>query len=284
MRTHADRDLRLLVARSSFGAHHAPLDLANTNLELANLFAVDLRGANLAGANLRGAMLWSARLDGACLDGADLTCANLTWADMVGCSMREALLIEADLDEALVGGDAVDNGIVRAFTAGADMITINYHSPALENWSKQFREANSEEDRARLMAEVEVEPDPVHEARDQALLKHHLEHASASLRMRGAGRMEDKGEELERAKARVLTDDDLQELLRWSGATGKPLNLRGCNLTGANLRHANLDGACLAFADLRGADIHGARFEGADTYETYWSKRRSRRSRAALDL
>jgi hypothetical protein len=53
MRTHSDRDLRLLVARSSFGAHHAPLDLANTNLELANLFAVDLRGARHSRGALR---------------------------------------------------------------------------------------------------------------------------------------------------------------------------------------------------------------------------------------
>jgi uncharacterized protein YjbI with pentapeptide repeats len=246
MRSYTDRDLRLLVARSSVGRQHVPLELAHANLELANLFAVDLRGANLAGANLRGAMLWSARLDAAVLDAADLTCANLTWAWLVGCSMRETLLIEADLDEAVVG-DPMDIGFRCAYTAGADMVTLNFDS--------------------RVMAEASAVPDPVHEARGQALLQQHVAHATSSLRMRGAQGFGHKGEALERAKARVLTDDDLHDLLRWSSQTGKPLNLRGCNLTGANLRNANLDGACLAFADLTGADIRGASFVGADTNE-----------------
>jgi uncharacterized protein YjbI with pentapeptide repeats len=259
MRTHTDRDLRLSIARSSVGTHHVPLDLAHANLELANLFAVDLRGANLTGANLRGAMLWSARLDSACLDGADFTCANLTWAWLVGCSMRETSFIEADLDEAVVGNP---DDIGCAFTTGADMVTLNYHS---SDWLDRYRRAESPSERARLMVEAKRVRGPVHEARARALLEEHLQRATQALRMRGAHGAAHKGEELERAKARVLTDDDLQDLLRWSATTGKPLNLRGCNLTGAKLRKANLDGACLAFADLTGADIHEASFEGADT-------------------
>lgn len=95
MRTHSDRDIRMLFARSSVGEHHVPPELAGANLEMANLPHVDLRGANLAGANLRGAMLWGAKLDGACLDGTDLTCANLTWCTFFDCSMKGTLLIDA---------------------------------------------------------------------------------------------------------------------------------------------------------------------------------------------
>jgi uncharacterized protein YjbI with pentapeptide repeats len=256
-----------LVALSSVGRQHVPLELAHANLERANLFAVDLRGANLAGANLRGAMLWSARLDAAVLDAADLTCANLTWAWLVGCSMRETLLIEADLDEAVVG-DPVDIGLRCAFTAGADMVTINDNSRVWADWWARYRQAEGASERAQLQAEAFVlRADPARDERGQALLLEHIQTAPSTLRMRGAQGFEHKGEELERAKARVLTDDDLHDLLRWSSQTGNPLNLRGCNLTGANLRNANLDGACLAFADLTGADIRGASFVGADTNE-----------------
>jgi uncharacterized protein YjbI with pentapeptide repeats len=245
MRTYTDRDIRILVARSSVGAHHLPLDLSNANLEMANLPAIDLRGANLAGANLRGAMLWSARLDFACLDSADLTCANLTWCLLVGCSMRGTLLLEADLDEA-----TVDDGIDDAITAGADMVTVTFQL------------------RARVRAQKDVQrrmgalPETV--ARAQALLDLHQQNAPPSLRRRGAAGFEQKVEQLRQADVRVLSDGDLQDLLRWSAATQKPLNLRGCNIAGANLRNASLDGSCLAFANLTGADTRGASFVGAD--------------------
>jgi uncharacterized protein YjbI with pentapeptide repeats len=73
-----------------------------------------------------------------------------------------------------------------------------------------------------------------------------------------------KAMRLEQARMRVLSDEDLQDLLRWSASTGKPLNLRGCNLSGAKLRKASLRGACLAYTDATGADIEGVDLSGAD--------------------
>ena len=52
MSTYTDRDLRMLVARSSVFSdvgHRVPLNLAGANLEMATLPYVDLRGANLKG-------------------------------------------------------------------------------------------------------------------------------------------------------------------------------------------------------------------------------------------
>ena len=60
MGTYTDRDLRMLVARSSVPSdlgQHVPLNLAGADLEMATLPRVDFRGADLKGANLRGAML-----------------------------------------------------------------------------------------------------------------------------------------------------------------------------------------------------------------------------------
>ena len=261
MRTHTDRELRMLVARSSVSSppgHRPPLDLAGANLEMANIPHIDFAGANLKGANLRGAMLWGALLDDACLDDADLTCADLTWSSLCGCSVKGTLLVEADLDEALV------DGLGDAVTAGAAMITINPCGPAF----RKFRSAhasNASEDVSR-------------KSRDDALLKAHVQAAPLSLRKRGAAgfRLSNPGstinadaylykaKRLEEARSRVLNDADLQELLHWSASTGRPLNLRGCNLSGANLRDASLRGACLAFTNATGADVRGADLTGVN--------------------
>ena len=265
MRTYTDRDLRMLVARSSVSSdlgHRVPLDLAGADLEMATLPYVDLRGANLKGANFRGAMLWGAVLDDACLDDADLTCADLTWSDLPGCSMKGTLLVEAELDEALV------DDLSDAVTAGAGMITINYTEDLLERFRRMLPEELKEMERA---AEAE-------EARYEAILRAHRRSAPLSLRKRGAAGFgfwrsdmgstgdwyEYKRWTFDQAQTRVLSDADLQDLLRWSASTGKPLNLRGCNLSGAKLRNASLRGACLAFTNASGADIGGVDLTGAD--------------------
>jgi len=261
MRTHTDRDLRILVARSSVSSplgHRVPLDLAGADLEMATIPHIDFAGANLTGANLRGAMLWGAILDDACLDDADLTCADLTWSDLCGCSMKGTLLVEADLDEALF-----DSGVPwDTVTAGAYMTTINFSAKAHKRM-------------------VESQPDApeemVRKNRDDAVLRAHQQSASLSLRKRGAAGFRlcsdpeftgdpyaYKARLLEQARSRVLNDADLHELLRWSASTGKPLNLRGCNLSGADLRNASLRGACLAFTNATGADIQGVDLTGAD--------------------
>jgi uncharacterized protein YjbI with pentapeptide repeats len=269
MRTYTDRDLRMLAARSSVSSpsgHRIPLNIAGADLEMATLPHVDLRGANLKGVNLRGAMLWGAILDDACLDGADLTCADLTWSDLCGCSMKGTLLVEADLDEALVDwGELLD-----AVTAGADMTTINFTggptSRMLEEMDRTYA--------AKL-------------ARDAAVLSAHEKSAPLSLRKRGAAGFglcrNDPGftgdwhaykcRKLDQARTRVLSDADLEGLLRWSASTGKPLNLRGCNLAGADLRNASLRGACLAFTNATGAAIDGVDLAGADLEGSYgWGR------------
>ena len=255
MRTHTDREVRILVARSSVGAHHVPLNLAHAQLEMANLPHVDLRGANLAGVNLRGAMLWGARLDGACLDGADLSCANLTWGSLVGCSMNGTLLVEADLDETLV-----DGGLWDTVTVGAEMVTI---TPTGEDWGLSAQDW-SHSTPPRLMPEEMIRIKAAAEARDAVILREHRQRATPAMRRRGASGFSRKFEELELAQARVLSDHDIQGLLHFSAATGKPLNLRGCNLSGANLRNAVLRGACLSFTDATGAEKRGVDLIGAD--------------------
>jgi uncharacterized protein YjbI with pentapeptide repeats len=259
----------MLVARSSVSSppgHRVPLDLVGANLEMATTPYIDFAGANLRGANLRGAMLWGAVLDGACLDDADLTCADLTWSDLCGCSMKGTLLVEADLDEALVDwGPLLD-----AVTAGADMTTINYSGKP-----------------TRRMVEEMDRTDETKLARDAAVWSAHDQSAPLSLRKRGAAGFElcrndpgfigdwyaYKSRKLDQAQTRVLSDADLEDLLRWSASTGKPLNLRGCNLAGANLRNASLRGACLAFTDATGADMDGVDLAGADLEGSYgWER------------
>ena len=259
-----ERSLRMLVARSSVGPNHVPLNLANQNLEMVKLPYVDLRGADLSGANLRGAMLWGACLESACLDGADLTCSDLTCSSLAGASLGGALLVEAELDETTV--DVL--GLGRAVTAGADMTTITF--------TAGFFEALRRSSRARP-GDIEAL-----KAAETAILEPHRRTAPLSLRARGAAGFgisqgngftgdwyEYKQDAFRRANVRVLSDADLQELLSWSSTARKPLNLRGCNLSGANLRGARLDGACLAWADLTGADVRGASFAGADKTESY---------------
>lgn len=244
MRTHTDRDIRMLVAKSSVGAHHVPLDLRGANLELANLPSIDLRGANLAGANLRGAVLWGAQLIGACLDGADFTCASMSDCIVQGCSLQGTLFIEADLTEGMVGFEFMD-----AIAPGANLSTILYSLS--KNGERRLKNPP-----AGPLREVKA-------ATEQALLAAHIKNASPALRQRGAvGR--GKGIDESSALARVLSDADIQELLRWSAKAGKPLNLRGCNLSGANLCNASLNGACLVHADLTGADITNASFVDAN--------------------
>lgn len=254
VRTHTDRDVRMLVAKSSVGAHHVPLDLHGANLEMANLPHVDLQGANLAGANLRGAMLWGTQLNGACLDGADLTCSNLTFASLHDCSLRGTLLVEADLDETIV-----DRSLSEATTAGAGMQTVTI---VLSATAAQRVETEGGIPRREIPPEVK-------KAQEAAILKAHLKSVPPALRQRGVAGFSHKTQSLKDAKTRVLSDADIQELLRWSAKEGKPLNLRGCNLSGANLRNASLDGACLAGANLEGSDITHASFVDTDLTDVW---------------
>ena len=241
MRTYTDRDLRTLVARSSVSSppgHHVPLDFGGANLEMANLPYTDFRGANLEGANLRGAMLWGAVLDNACLDDADLTCADLTWCDLCGCSMQRTRLIAADLDEALLDWAALSDAV----TARANMMTVNFTAtPTIEEI-------------VRMGDADVVRDDAVHSTREQ----------SAPPSLRNPTNPAYKRYRFEQGRTRVLSDVDLHELLRWSASTGKPLNLRGCNLFGSVLRNASLRGACLAFSNATGAELDGVDLTGAD--------------------
>jgi len=263
MSVYTNRIVRILVARSSVGTHHVPLDLHGANLEMATLAHVDLSGANLQGANLRGAMLWGARLDFANLDGADLTCADLTWASIAGCSTKGALFIEAEMDETTVSM----GGLHDADTSGAGMVTLTFTAegsrfPTVEQWATEMSTSAPKQDQSRL--------------------KSHVENAPRSLRLRGAAgwslRSDPKSEGdwyaykaavHRQAQERVLLNRDIRDLLEWSTTTGKPLNLRGCNLSDLDLRNAKLDGACLEHANVTGADLRGATFVGADLKYSY---------------
>ncbi len=144
--------------------------------------------------------------------------------------MKGTLLVEADLDEALV-----DDFLSDAVTAGSDMITISFTAQA------HRRMAESQPDAPEEM----VRTNEAKLARDDAVRRAHEQSAPRSMRKRGAAGFElcrnDPGftgdwyaykrRKLDQAQTRVLSDADLQDLLRWSASTGKPLNLRGCNLS-----------------------------------------------------
>lgn len=74
-------------------------NLRSANLSMAKLRRANLRGANLANANLDFANLPGAKLQGANLSGASLKGANLIRADLTGANLENA-----DLSDALLEG------------------------------------------------------------------------------------------------------------------------------------------------------------------------------------
>jgi hypothetical protein len=97
------------------------LDLRNTKLGGANLYAANLRGANLHGADLHGADLSVARLGGADLGETDLRGAKIFEADLAGGDLSVANLRGADLRVA----DLHDAKLLKADLSGADLSWAN---------------------------------------------------------------------------------------------------------------------------------------------------------------
>lgn len=81
-----------------------------------------LRGANLAEANLEEADLWGADLEGTNLVSAQLSEANLAGARLRGANLERATLIEADLR----GADCTEADLERAFMEDADLRGGNF--------------------------------------------------------------------------------------------------------------------------------------------------------------
>ena len=227
MKRYTARKLRMLVAKSSVGQHHAPLALRGANLDELDLSHVDLHGADLRGASLRGAVLvgadlrdarlGSARFDGACLDRADLTRADLVCADLRGCSTTGTLMLEANLDEVVL---PFPNGVDT--TGGRNMVTVTFaRMRERPGWQVSREAVLSQEDLRALLRWSARKPRP--------------------LNLRGCN----------------LPEADLV------GANLAGACLCHADLTGAQLRGANLEGACLDHAILTGADLRDVRLERA---------------------
>jgi hypothetical protein len=121
------------------------LDLRNTKLDGANLFAANLHNAILHGADLHGANLSFARLIGANLGetdlrradlseanlfGADLSGANLRGADLRMADLRAATLLKADLS----GASLTQNQLNEAHGDGYTLLPDGLSRPA--SWEK----------------------------------------------------------------------------------------------------------------------------------------------------
>lgn len=92
------RDASLSLSQRQLGpSNGGPIDLADVDLEGAELRHTTLTGADLERANLTAADLVYARLDGANLIGADLTDAILDYADLTGAKLDRAILTGASL-------------------------------------------------------------------------------------------------------------------------------------------------------------------------------------------
>ena len=179
-----------------------------------------------------------ATLDGACLNGADLSCAQLTWANLSGCSLQDTLFstLISTKGRSLRQrtGDDGAGPICTACCSGFRARAAGGLGPVESGSQSRARSCRS---------------------RALPALKRSLADAAPAW----CQRPQQKYEELEKAKVRVPTDEDLRELLQqFSRDTGKPLNLRGCNLAGVDLRGAELSRACLSCADLSGAVLAGA--------------------------
>jgi uncharacterized protein YjbI with pentapeptide repeats len=108
------------------------VNLADTNLEGAQLSLADLTGANLSGATLIGAHLNDARLLGANLikanlNGAELSRANLTRANLSGATLVDANLSRARLGWAdLLQTDFTGADLRDAYLVGTTAIGTNF--------------------------------------------------------------------------------------------------------------------------------------------------------------
>lgn len=81
-----------------------------------------LRGANLAEVNLEQADLWGADLSGANLTGARLSEANIAGANLSGAHLEHATLTDADLR----GANCTEADLERAFLEDADLRAVNF--------------------------------------------------------------------------------------------------------------------------------------------------------------
>jgi uncharacterized protein YjbI with pentapeptide repeats len=108
-------------SRVRFDELPTPLDLAETDLQEAQLPALHLRGANLSGSHLSNSNLSSTHLDGADLSDADLQTANLCGGHLDGCNLTRANLQTADLRNAdLTGATLVDANLLQNLAEWSD--------------------------------------------------------------------------------------------------------------------------------------------------------------------
>ena len=104
-------------------------DLADAELEGANLNRADLKHANLAGADLR-----CANLNSADLTDADLRYADLADAELIGANLTDADLRYADLTGAILR----HTGVRRTNLTGADLTGADLDYSSFPLWCGSF--------------------------------------------------------------------------------------------------------------------------------------------------
>jgi Pentapeptide repeats (8 copies) len=127
-----------------------PLNLAETNLQGANLgglnlqgailWDVNLQGAHLAETDLQGAILWDANLQGAQLDGVNLQGANLGGANLQGANLKGINLRGANVR----GANLQDAYLTRLNLQGADLRGANLEG-TISLTPGQFASARTDE-------------------------------------------------------------------------------------------------------------------------------------------
>lgn len=118
-------------------------NFTGANFHRADLRLASLRRANFAGADLRGAKLCYSDLRGADLTGADLSGADLTGADLIGARMdavcwRAATLHHAQMDEALLKGNWLEEGRFKV-----EKVAPEVQSPPEESTKKVLQSAEN---------------------------------------------------------------------------------------------------------------------------------------------
>jgi hypothetical protein len=142
------------------------IDLANAQLDGAELTNAEFRGANFTDARLRGAFFTEANLSGAHLNGADLSGAyfgntNLTEARIEGAHLKGAFLQGAMLAGArLVGADLTDADLTFAILEDADLTRVSWPrtEPVPEGWERDADSGHLV--RARALGETGTGADP----------------------------------------------------------------------------------------------------------------------------
>ena len=225
---------RLLETNACVGCDLQGVDLADADLDRANLAGANLQGVNFqgadldfayfVGANLQGANLAESELDGAMLMMANLESANLQDAQLVGANFQGANLTNANLQRhESIAADFQDALLVGANLSQADMLGIN------------LNRANADQ--------ATLEASDLGDYTLQANQKNGFNAIEMKLRQTNG-----------------FAYGGFNNIVRYRYRS----NLHNVSLVGANLNGADFDDAWLINGDLQGATLVSAELDDTD--------------------